>query len=112
MTLTWTVPAAVMRVIDGDTVRLTLDLGWHTFRVENCRIARINAPELNTPEGKAAKAYAEERLPAGTAVTFVSRELDKYGRPLGDVIRNGVDFGAAMLAAGHAVPYAVRSTEV
>lgn len=104
---TWTVPATVLRVVDGDTVHLELDLGWHTFRTENCRIAEINAPELSTDAGKAARDYAQQLLPVDAAVTFVSRRLDNYGRPLGHILRDGVDFGQAMVAAGHAVPFMV-----
>lgn len=104
---TWTVPAVVLRIVDGDTARLELDLGWHTYRVENCRVAGINAPEMNTVEGKAAKVYAEQLLPVDTQVVFVSKQLDKYGRPLGHITRNGADFGSLMVAAGHAVPYMV-----
>ena len=29
---TWTVPATVVRVIDGDTIIVTLDLGWRVYR--------------------------------------------------------------------------------
>jgi endonuclease YncB( thermonuclease family) len=103
--MSWTYPGTVVRVVDGDTVRLNLDLGLHIWRTDSCRIRGINTPELGTAEGRAAKAAAEEILPAGSQVLFVSKQLDKYGRPLGDLSRNGVDFAAAMLAAGHAVPY-------
>lgn len=101
---TWTVPATVLRVVDGDTVRLLLDLGWHITLEANARVLRINAPELNTPEGQEAKRYAAQLLPVDAEVTFVSKQLDKYGRPLGSITRNGADFADLMLAAGHAVP--------
>jgi micrococcal nuclease len=102
----WTYPAVVVRVVDGDTVRLNLDLGLHIWRTDNCRIAGINAPETSTPAGTAAAAYAAKLLPAGAAVTFASERLEKYGRPLGRlVLADGRDFATVMLAAGHAVPY-------
>jgi micrococcal nuclease len=104
---TWTVPATVLKVIDGDTMRLQLDLGWSIYRVERCRVAQINSPELSTDEGEAAKAYAEQLLPVGAPVTFVSKRLDNYGRPLGHILFGGRDFGQAMVAAGHAVPFMV-----
>jgi micrococcal nuclease len=105
MAHTWTVPATVIRVVDGDTVRLELDLGWHTYRIENCRIAGIDAPEVSTAAGKLAKAYAASALPVDAEVMFASKELDKYGRPLGDLVRNGIDFAELMLFQGHAVRY-------
>jgi endonuclease YncB( thermonuclease family) len=102
----WTVPATVLRVVDADTLWLRLDLGWRIYRDENCRIAGIDAPEKNTPEGRAAHRHAETLAPAGTAVTFASRVLDRYGRSLGAVtLPDGRDFAAVMLADGHARPY-------
>lgn len=103
----WTYPATVIRVIDGDTIRLDLDLGLRIWRTDNCRIAGINTPEMNTAAGKAAKAYAETLLTPGLYVMFESLQLDKYGRPLGAITGLMLgDFARAMLAAGHAVPYA------
>lgn len=103
----WTVPATVLRVVDGDTVHLELDLGWHVTYTASCRIAGINAPELSTPEGQRAKAFAIGALPEGAQVVFRSKRLDKYGRPLGEILL-GPDrrpFSEAMLAAGLAVPF-------
>lgn len=106
----WTVPATVVRVVDGDTVRLLLSLGWHTYREENCRILGVNAPETSTREGRAAKAWAADQLAPGTPAGFESHELDKYGRPLGVLwyprpALGLVNYGEMLLAAGHAVLY-------
>lgn len=107
MSVTWVVPATVVSVVDGDTVHLLLDLGWHISYETRARIAHINAAEIATPEGKTAKAYAQTLLPGGAVVTFHSHSLDKYGRPLGDITLadDRTDFGQAMVAAGMAVPY-------
>lgn len=102
---TWNVPATVIDVVDGDTVRLELDLGWHIKYATRVRISTIDAPELKTPEGQAAKAYAQTLLKPGDEVLFSSRQLDKYGRPLGAIHYAGfaeLDFGQAMVKAGHA----------
>lgn len=103
----WTVPAIVVRVIDGDTIKLDLDLGWHIKHMGvNCRIFGFDAPELITDAGKAAKGYAMGILEIGQEVTFRSHSLDKYGRPLGELFFGaGRDFAAAMIFAGHGVPY-------
>jgi endonuclease YncB( thermonuclease family) len=99
----WTVPATVLRVVDGDTMKLVLDLGWNITLTTNCRVLGIDAPELATPEGKAARDFAVRLLPAGCKVTFISTKLDTYGRPLGHVIcANMKDFAAQMIDAGHA----------
>ena len=101
---TWTVPATVVDVVDGDTIRLDLDLGWHIRYTARARIAAINAPEVRTLAGDAARAYARTLLQPGDQVTFVSAKLDKYGRPLGRLLYGtaGRDFGADMVEHGHA----------
>lgn len=101
----WTVPAVVERVVDGDTLDLTLDLGWHISYRSRCRIVGINTPELSTEQGRAVRAYVLERCPVGSTVRFTSKALDKYGRPLGRVLlADGVDLGALLLATERAVP--------
>lgn len=103
----WTVPATVLRIVDADTIRLRLSLGWHVYRDDNCRLAGINAPELCTDAGKTARDYAAALLPVGAEVTFRSMKLDKYGRPLGHIVYQGCDVAAQLLAAGHCVPFMV-----
>ena len=100
---TWTVPATILRVVDGDTIHLRLDLGWHISYEARARIIGINSPEMNTPAGMEAKAYAASLLPVGGLVRFTSHSLDKYGRPLGAITDiDGTDFGTEMVQAGHA----------
>jgi micrococcal nuclease len=99
------VPAVVERAVDGDTLDLTLDLGWHISYRSRCRVVGINTPELSTEDGRGVRAYVLERCPVGTRVRFVSKALDKYGRPLGHVLLpDGVNLGELLLATGRAVP--------
>lgn len=102
----WTVPGVVKRVVDGDTLVVDLDQGWRSWRHdERVRLAGVNAPELDTAEGKAAAAFVRALLPAGTVVTVVSRELDKYGRVLGVVrLEDGRLLADLLLTSGHARP--------
>ncbi len=100
-------PATVVSVHDGDTCTLDLDLGFQiTFR-HVCRCYGINAPELATEEGKAARAYALTLLHPGDKVTVLSHSWDKYGGRFDGAIAlaDGTDFGKAMLTAGHAKTY-------
>jgi micrococcal nuclease len=102
----WTVPATVERVVDGDTVEVTLDLGWKIYKRDHVRIAHVDAPELNTVAGKAARTWLNALLPVGTSVTVKSTGLDKYGRALAELkTAEGSDVGFMLLNAGHAVPY-------
>jgi micrococcal nuclease len=74
------------RVIDGDTVELTVDLGFCITVKEKFRLARINAPEMNTAEGRRAKEYAIQWFFDHENLTLQSEKLigkDKFGRYLG-----------------------------
>ncbi len=89
--------ATVDRVVDGDTLKVTIDLGFTVFWKSSCRFYGVNTPELKSKDvtvkarAQAAKAFVSELLPAGTEIVIRSRELDKYGRPLVDVFY-GKDF--------------------
>lgn len=93
-----------MRVIDGDTIVVDLDLGWRVYRnAERIRVAGINAPERGTRKGAAATAYANELLPAGTAVLVESQAKPTFERTVGSIEVPGKgDFASLMVEAGHA----------
>jgi endonuclease YncB( thermonuclease family) len=103
---TWRYPATVIRCCDADTIRMRIDLGVPTTIEANIRVAHLNAPETGTAEGQAATVWAERALAPGAQVELHSRGLDKYGRPLAEVLMpDGRDYGQRLIDAGHAVPY-------
>lgn len=99
----------VERVIDGDTVEVILDLGFKVWLRQTVRLDGIDAPEMKTPEGKAAREFLAElvaRNPVGFVTTRKDRQ-EKYGRYLADVRLQGQAAGLSrlMVEAGHAKPY-------
>lgn len=107
-------PAKVDLVHDGDSVYLSIDLGFDHLIVSHdwdgaprleCRVFGINAPELNTDAGKAARDFAKTLLPEGRIVQVTSHGWDKYGGRFDGSITlpDGSDFAKAMLDSGHAV---------
>ena len=87
----FTYAAKLIEVIDGDTVDLLIDLGFGVHVKERCRLYGIDAPEMPTEAGKAAKAYLESLIGAATGELFVAtrkmtrkpkEKTDKYGRYL------------------------------
>ena len=42
----WTFPARLVRVIDGDTLRMTLDFGFRIRQDHNLRLAGVDTPEM------------------------------------------------------------------
>ena len=97
--------AVVNKIIDGDTVNLTIDLGFRLTYTANCRLAYINAPEMSTEEGKTSKIALTIMLGIGDKVTINSTGLDKYGRPVVEILRKDTTVNKIMLEQGHAKPY-------
>jgi len=79
----------VVRVHDGDTCTLLVDMGFHLQRVISIRIQGIDTPELrgtSLAAARLARDLAKTWLVAATEPVLVSRKLDKYGRVLGDIV--------------------------
>lgn len=107
--------AKVGRVVDGDTLDLVVDLGFHVQIHERFRLSDIDTPELNSSNpiereaAKAAKARVEELCPVGSSVIVVSQKTGKFGRWLAVIVfeldGNLVSLNQLLLDSGHAVPY-------
>lgn len=108
MTPSFTYAAKVERVVDADTIDVALDLGMRVHLRTRLRVAHIDAPELSTPEGKAARTFVVDLLPVGAPVVVATRKPDKYGRALADVAfaigdqALDVDLAGLLVVAGHA----------
>lgn len=108
--------AKLIRVIDGDTLVLSVDLGFYTSRTETFRLYGVNTPELRSID-------PGERVSALEAKEFVTRQLtdriltiktikdkeDKYGRMLALVFIENDDESVnnKLVSTGLAVPYYV-----
>lgn len=98
------------KVIDGDTVDLTIDLGFNIHHKSRFRLYGINAPERNRKDvWSAAKGYLNTLLTeykdSLIAVTFKDKK-DKYGRYLVSIqTTDGYDINLKMVSAGFAVEY-------
>lgn len=109
--LAWTVYGTVVKVTDGDTVRLDLDLGWKVrLHDEPVRIAGINTPEKNTEPGIAAATALASLLPPGRAVKVISKrwlgDREKYGRVLAELeLADGQHVSTWLIDRGYALPW-------
>jgi micrococcal nuclease len=102
----YTYKAKLNRVVDGDTVNLTIDLGFRLTYTANCRLAGINAPEMNTEEGKTALValmvmLTDNFVNKNPVLDIQSTGLDKYGRP---IVRIG-NINDKMVEGGYATKY-------
>jgi endonuclease YncB( thermonuclease family) len=85
----------VTRVVDGDTF-------WIDSAEVRIRIWGLDAPERDRAGGSAATAELS-RLIAGRTLTCRQRDIDRYGRIVGQCfLPDGRDITAAMIASGTA----------
>ena len=115
----------VIRVIDGDTVDVDIDLGFGVWlHKERVRIIGIDTPESRTRDkeekkyGLAAKKYVKDFL-SGSTVVLITKKYDakgKFGRILGDfhvTMTDGISrvLSSAMILSHPAVLYEGQNKE-
>lgn len=108
--------SSLVRVVDGDTIRLCVDLGFHVSIIETFRLARIDTPEINSKD-------AIEREKANKAKQFVismfekhnlsciikteKPKNDKYGRWIAEIIfrdaTDSINLSTLLVSEGLAV---------
>lgn len=118
--------ATVERVVDGDTLVLSVELWPGLTKQISLRVDGVNTPEKRPrqPEGMTAEewaplkacekgaaqeasAFVEQLLPVGSRVIVNQVHLGKFaGRALGSVlIRGQGDLGELLIERGHAESY-------
>ena len=117
--------AKVLRVVDGDTVDVDIDLGFGIWmKKERVRMMGIDTPESRTRDkvekafGLASKNRLKELLPVGS-IAVLKTEIDrsgedkkgKFGRILGDFIIEDKRATDILVEEGHAVAYFGGSKE-
>ena len=115
----------ILRVVDGDTVDIDIDLGFGIWmHKERVRMMGIDTPESRTRDkvekafGLASKARLKELLPVGS-IQVLKTEIDKsgedkkgkFGRILGDFIVDDRRATDILIEEGHAVAYFGGSKE-
>jgi len=103
--------AELVRVVDGDTVYLKVDLGFHITTVQSFRLRGIDTPEIRGSEreaGLVAKAVITDLLAEGQ-ITVKTTKTGKYGRWIGTLyVDDGVktiDVNEEMVRRGLAERY-------
>ena len=107
--------AEVIRVVDGDTIDASVDLGFDTWKKVRIRFQGFNAPESRTrnleekKRGLAAKDRVKEILEEnGNKFILKSHGVGKYGRCLGEIFvetLGGDSLQKTLINEGHGVEY-------
>ena len=115
--------ATVVKVVDGDTVDVDIDLGFGIcMKDERVRIMGIDTPESRTRDkvedlfGEAAKARVSQLLSGDVVLkTQIARNGEdmkgKFGRILGDFLIGDKMLTDILIEEGHAVAYFGGSKE-
>ena len=99
----------IIKIYDGDTITVEIDLGFNTSRLEILRLANIDTPEVRgkeRPDGLVARDYLRARLE--TAVKdevdiIIKTEKDstgKYGRYIASIFIDGVSINNELVLQG------------
>jgi len=103
----------VVKVVDGDTIDVVIDLGFDLSKKERVRLAGIDTPESRTRDldekklGLEAKEYLSTNL-SNAGHLMISTEKDgKYGRMLETIHMNDdiVSLNQQMIDKGYAWEY-------
>ena len=101
--------AVVEKVIDGDTIDVMIDLGFYVFKTERVRLARINCPELSTPEGQTSKQFVIDYLSQKNVIIKTQKNIyDKYGRWIADVFVANECLNDVLLQKNLAAPWPAK----
>lgn len=101
----WEYKGKVERVIDGDTLEILIDLGFHVYTNQHIRVLNLSCPEKRTEEGKAALAFSTMIFSQwGPDITLRTEYDRSFARFLGHItLSDGQDYAAVMKAAGMGV---------
>lgn len=115
----WTYRAEVVRVVDGDTLEIRLDLGFKVYHVARVRLIGVDTPEVygvkheseEYAKGKLASAFTFNwvRQQRGEILIRSEKGTGKYGRWLAEVWSRDQSkcLNADLITEGHAAKYPV-----
>lgn len=101
--------AVVINVVDGDTLDLSVDLGFRCMFTDRFRLAGVDTPERGQPGWAEATEFLREKLSVGdeVVITTMKNPRDKYGRWLATIHAPGErnSINEQLISSGHAKAY-------
>ena len=102
----------VLRVVDGDTIDVDIDLGFDVWlKKQRIRFYGVNTPETRTRDkeekakGLIAKEYVKKHCPEGSRIRLKSHDRGKFGRILGEIVVGDTTLNKMLVEDGHATEY-------
>ena len=118
--------AKVVKIIDGDTIDVDIDLGFSVILAkQRIRLYGIDTPESRTRNkeekvrGLLSKGFLIDTCPVGSYIRVVSHGKGKFGRILGEIYQfeeimgfnDNVSINQKMCDEAYAVPYFGQSKD-
>ena len=106
----------IYKVIDGDTIDASIDLGFDIYLTKRIRLAGIDTPESRTTNAKEkimgleSKDWLKHRVENAQCIlikTELPDSTEKYGRIIGHLYINGQEtsLNNQMITSGYALAY-------
>ena len=101
----------IVKIVDGDTIDIEIDLGFSLTKKERVRLAGIDTPESRTrdleekAEGLLAKSFLEKQLDDAVDLRVKTEKDGKYGRMLGWLHDGDKNINKYMVIKGYAWEY-------
>lgn len=91
----------IIRVVDGDTLLVMIDLGFDVHHKVRLRLAEIDTPPAKTEEGKKATEFVKKlALENKNIATISTSKQDRYGRWIAKVTLGTRDLSSLLLKEG------------
>ena len=102
--------ARVIKVSDGDTIRVTTKFRDFDFPI---RFSNTNAPELNEPNGEESKEWLTKQIMNEEIdIILDKRRVDKWGRLLGEIMFRGLSINEESIRTRHAIIFGEESGQI
>lgn len=102
----------VVKVVDGDTIDVIIDVGFDILRKERVRINRVDTPEVSSKDelerklANEAKQFITEWFKSQSSIYIKTTKDDKYGRILGEIFNNDNEYlNTILIDRGYAWEY-------
>jgi len=104
----------ILKIYDGDTMTVVIDLGFGVYKTEKIRLSYIDAPEIRGEErtlGLISRDYLRNKIQTAIdnnqeiTIKTIKDRKGKYGRYLGEFFIDGVSVNQDMITEGYAEEY-------
>lgn len=103
--------ATLIKVVDGDTIDASVDLGFRLTACLRLRLLGLNAPEMHASDPMQrqlaieAKCWLKDQLEVHGPFVIKTAKADSFGRYLADIYTGELHLNQLMIDCGLAVPF-------